>query len=433
MPRHLHVLDAPDDPPPGLSPLVPGRAGQTRFSLDALRERIERQFHDETGHRPDILVELSDADARRTLLREVVDYVLAVEGVRLLPGDKVALLDETYRSLFTFGPLDDLLADETVTEIEIDGPKRLHVRRGAGRLEPVGAAFEDRAHLDAVLGRLLEAGGGARREDVPFLEFGAVLGGRMARVTVAGPPVSVELNVTIRLHPREPFTLATLAAQSMVPARAVDLLRAILAGGHGLLIVGDVGTGKTTLAGALAAELPEGAQIVAVERAAEIALPPSIERHTHTPGDLVAFGDLIRTTVDEAPDWLLIDEVRSEDSAAAWDTLTREPAPHCVWAFRGDPSPDRLRSALTMLIRRNQPGVDQGAIHRALAERLPFIAGLRVIDGAARLALIAEWTLESGENGDLMDLRPLMQWRDGALRVEGPPARSLDLPGEFWT
>ncbi|HML23896.1 MAG TPA: AMP-binding protein, partial [Aggregatilinea sp.] len=222
----LQILAAPDDPPPGLSPLVPGRAGGPRFSLDALRERIERQFYDETAHRPDILIELNEEDQRRLLLREVADYVLAVEGVRLRPGDKAALLDETYRSLFTFGPLDDLLADETITEIEIEGPKRLHARRGVnGRLEPSGAVFEDRTHLNTVLARILAAGGAALSEDVPFLEFGAVLGGRMARVTLAGPPVSVDLSATIRLHPREALRLDALVARGTVSDRAAAVLR----------------------------------------------------------------------------------------------------------------------------------------------------------------------------------------------------------------
>ncbi|WP_162909929.1 ATPase, T2SS/T4P/T4SS family [Aggregatilinea lenta] len=433
MRRPLHINHSPDDPPGGLLPLVPGRAEGPRFSLDALRERIEWQFHDETAHRPDILIELETEDERRTLLREVMDYVLAVEGIRLLPGDKAALLDAAHRSLFTFGPLDDLLADETVTEIEIDGPAQVHVRRGAGRLEPGAVAFDDRAHLDAVLARILAAGGGTRREDVPFLELGAVLGGRMARVTVAGPPVSYEPSVTIRLHPRAPFTLASLVERGTLNDRAADLLRAILAAEHGLLVVGDVATGKTALIGALAAALPDDARVVVVERAAEIALPPAIEWLTPAPGNPEAFGKLFKSALDDGAGWLLADEVRAEDSAAVWHILTQaEAQPPCVWAFRGDPSPDRLRSALTMLIRRDQPAVEQGWIHRALAERLPFVAGLRVIDGAPRLTSIGEWALDDND-GDRLELCPIMTWQDGALRALTPPARWLDLPGDFWT
>ncbi len=57
--------------------------------------------------------------------------------------------------------------------------------------------------------------------------------------------------------------------------------------------------------------------------------------------------------------------------------MRREEAPHYLWVFRGDPQPDRLRSAINMLIRRVQPAIPQADINRALLHHLPFVAALR--------------------------------------------------------
>lgn len=417
---------APDDPP-RLSPVVPGRAGRVRYSLDALRERIERQFYDETAHRADILAELDGPEAQRALVREVMDYVLAVEGVRLAPADRAALLDAAHRHLFTFGPLDDLLADETITEVTIDGPDRIHVRRGAGSLVRVPAAFEDGAHLARVLARLLAAAGAALTPDAPLVEVGATLAGRRARIAAVGPPVSAGISATIRLHPREPLPL-----DALVPPGAADLLRAILAAGHGLLIVGDGGTGKTTLAGALIAALSADARLATVERAAELPLPADAARHVPAPDDPDGLAEAVRAALDESPVWLAIDELRGGDSVAAWEALSHPDAPRALWLLRGDPSPERLRGALLMLLRRANPSVDEAALHRLVADRLPFVAGLRVVEGVPRLTLVAEWALDEADAAAPLTLRPLLAWEDGALASRDRPQRALPLSLDGW-
>jgi len=200
--------------------------------------------------------------------------------------------------------------------------------------------------------------------------------------------------------------------------------------------VGDVGLGKTTLASALIQTLPAGAAIIAAERAAELHLLPGVLRraaNAPTPSGPGGFGSQIQAALDESPDWLIVDEIRGDESAAVWDALTREAAPHYLWVFRGDPHPDRLRSALGMAIRREFHAVEQGAIHRALARHLPFVAAIKRVEGAPRLGQIAEWMLGEGDDPPL-ELRPLLIERGGAWHfTDQRPARPLGLPGDFWT
>ncbi len=438
-----------DESSPEGPKLVPGRGERPSISLAALGERVAAQFRAETEHRADILLELATEASRRALLSEVAEFVLALDAVTLTREQRAAVIDHAYRELFSFGPLDSLLADEAVTAIAVNGPGNIHVQRGMGPLERVDAAFEDRAHLADVLRRVLATQGAVLDEHTPFLEVGAVLVGRAARISVAGPPASPEYSLDIRLHPRQPLALEELAGRlAMIPPQAAVLLRAVMRAGHGLVIVGDGGLGKTTLAGALLRELPaevvEAGGVIAVERAAELALPQGAVRRVPGQGAdddpaSADFGAAVAAALAEAPAWLAVDEVRGDEAAAVWQALIGiEMAPRYLWVFRGDPRPDRLRSALSMVIRRHDQGIGFAALYNAIARRLPFVVALKRVSGAPRLAQIAVWALRESAPGDepdnvSLELVPLL-WEDSGrwLTAERPPAQALDLPPGFW-
>ncbi len=420
---------------PHLSPLLPGRSGRPSMSLEALRERVESQFREETAGRDDILAELDTEESQRALLREVAEYVFAVEAVTPSFAEKQAILDKAYHNLFGFGPLDALLDDEAVTEISIAGPDEVRVRRGGGPLELTAVRFDGLAHLADVLQRALAATGQALSDAVPFVEAGALLRGRPARVSAVGPPISALISATIRLHPSQPFTLDDLAARGeFLPPQGVTLLRAILSGGYGLFIAGEAGTGKTTLAGALARELCAGGVRVAwVERASELSLPAEVRRFTpgvtrteHQPGDLA---DALREALGTAPDWLALDEARTDEAPALWQALNSEKAPHYLWTMRAPTRADRLRSALTLMLHRAEPAVAPEVVSGAILRHLPFVVLLGRAENALRLVMIGEWLAEA----DGLQLRPLLEWcgETWALAPMGA-RRSLALPPDFW-
>ncbi len=419
----------PPDPPsngslPGLSPLIPGRSGRPTYSLEALRERVERQFLEETAGRDDILADLDTEAKQRELLGEIADYICAVESITLDGHTRAALIDGAYRSLFTFGPLEPFLADEAITEIAVDGATTIAVRRGLGRLERVEARFDDPLHLDRVAERILAAGESTPQKSALFVERGVTLRGRPARVTAVAPPLSAALSLQIRLHPREPLTLDALCTRyGALPAEALTLLNGIVQAGHGLLIAGEAGTGKTTLAAALAALIPPGAGLVAVERAAELPLPDTATRQTVAPAQ--PFAEMLLAALDRDPDWLLVDELRGDEGPALWDVLSRPAQTRGIWLARGSAQPERLRSALTMLVRRDHPGLPQLAIDAAWAAHFPFIAALKATPDGARLAYLAETRLVD----ETLRIVPLIEYQGGTWQKSGArPQHTLDLP-----
>lgn len=419
--------EAPDEPNGSFSPLFPGRPGRSSFSLQALAERVQAEFHAETAGRRDILAELDTPDKQRAYLAEVVDYVLAVEYLPLPPRDKADIVEAARRELFAFGPLETWLDDDTITEIVIDGPHALRLRHGAGSLTLVPDVFTDTVHLRAILDRLLATVNLSLDDAPPFIETGVVVGKRRARLSRIGPPVTAHETATLRLHPSQPWTLAALVgSESMLPPAALPLLEAIITGGHGLLIAGESGTGKTTLANALLTHLPDSAQIAVAERAAECTLPPHATRHTPAP-DSGDFAAPLADALDSGPGWLLVDEVRGDEGAAAWDLLSQPDAPPIIWVLRSTHTPERLLAALKGALHPPASDHDPAALRALIAARLPFVVTLRRTHGRLHVDRIAEWE-QSGDDSPLT-LRTLLT----AQGLTSQPSRhALPLPDGFW-
>ena len=401
------------------------RGGGRTYTLNALRERVEAQFDAETAGRDDILFGPDAESTRRALLRECLNYVLATESVFLDRETKAGLFEQAHANLFGFGPVEQYLDDETLTEVAIDGPDRIYARWGFGELERLPVYFDDAAHLHTTVARVLAAArtgrsGAAHLSDWGHcMEVGVMLRGRPARMGLIAPPISPHLQVQLRLHPRAPLTLDDLIAGGVMTGAAAHAITDHIAAGRGLLLIGDAGSGKTTLLGALGPAFTQGgARVVAVQRADELRLPEGVEvRAAIPPADSdpgVDFGAQIEAALAGAvrPDWLLLDEMRDDAARAAWAALCApagaatgegEGAPRCAWVFRAEPDPERVRNALSMLLRRARPAVEQGEINRLLAARLPLVVALALVKGAARVVSVAAFTLGAGGQ---LTLRP---------------------------
>src|SRR5215471_19640751 len=104
--------DGADDEPRAPDRLPQFLAGNRQISLAALRERIETEFIVETASRPDLISQTDEA-ARRELVRDVIDYVLATETISLSRAERLQVLEIVYEDLFHFGPLAPYLTDPT--------------------------------------------------------------------------------------------------------------------------------------------------------------------------------------------------------------------------------------------------------------------------------------------------------------------------------
>ena len=405
--------------------LLSGRLGTRLYSHAALVERIAAAVEAEQGG--SIQRDQRTRKERLHLLRETADYVLAVESVVLTQEALARLIEDCYSHIFGYGPLDALLADPRITTIALDGPDRAAVRYGHGELVAVGPLFDDDAHLREIVGRLVAAAGAELHPETPVLETGLTVNERSVALNVIGPPVTPTLTVDMRLHPVAAQTLETLAAAGFLSADAAHFLAAVSASPHGVIVVGEPESGKTTLLGALANRLPPTQHTAAVERAGELRLPEgSSRRQVAWPvgdGPGMSFGEQIAAAVAASPDVLVLDEVRADAPQTIAPLLTGDDAPRQMWAFRGAPDAKRLQAALGMLARR--AGGNEAAVH-ALYERLPFVASVARIQGRLQLFSIGEW--QPTDASAYPDYVLLYQYRDGeARRTDRQPHRPVAL------
>jgi Flp pilus assembly CpaF family ATPase len=438
--------DYPDPtPPPDWQPrkdadkgrepeLVMGQAGRRLYSLNALAERIAAAFAEEHGADSADLREADTPTKRLKLLLVTVDYVLAVESMALAPAEKAEVVNRAYSHLFGYGPLDKLFLDPRLTTIVLEGADSASARYGHGDLESLGPIFQNADDLRRIIARLLFDAGAELREDQPFIEAGFMAGDRPACLNLVAPPLTFQLTADIRLHGAALPTLDDLVGSGFMNAQARTFLEAIMRSPHGLLIVAETESGKTTLLSVLAQLLPNPDQTVAVERAGELRLPPGMQRLVarwplgEQPG--ISFGEQIGHALERNPACMLLDEVRSDEPLTIAPLLENADAPRLIWSFRGAIFAKRLQSALSMLARRADFGQGEEFV-RALYRRLPFVVTVNRVGGQLRLWSIAEWQFRHAP--DYPTYTTLMQVSEGQLRLtEDRPALPLDLPPDFY-
>jgi hypothetical protein len=298
-------------------------------------------------------------------------------------------------------------------------------------MESVWPLFDDYEQMTRMMARLLRNAGAAMRQDVPYIESGLVIEGRRVSVNLVTPPVAPMVTAVIRLHPRQLPPLADFVESEQAQA----LLAAIARSTHGLVVVGESETGKTTLLSMLAREAAlEPA--VSVERAGELDLPVGVERLTvqwAEEGDDESgrtFGDQIAAALEHSPRVLLLDEVRADEPKSIVPLLTADPAPRLLWTFRGTTSSKRLGAALGTLARMGDPARSEVLV-KALYERLPFVLTVRRRQGRLELHGVAEWQFAPG--AAYPDYVELMVPGWEGIELTGRRARlPLDLPDGFW-
>jgi pilus assembly protein CpaF len=321
-------------------------------------------------------------------VRELVDEAAAV----LSAGRREQIVDLILRDTVGLGPLEELLADDEVEEVMVNGHETVYVER-RGRIERSEVRFESEQALRDAIERILAPVGRRVDELSPMADARLADGSRVNVIipplAVDGPVLSVRRFAAVRPGPDE------LVASGTLTAELRELLAEAVRGRRSLLVSGGTGSGKTTLLNALSAWISPGERVVTIEDAAELRLrQPHVVRLESRPASVegrggVTIRDLLRNALRMRPDRIVIGEVRGPE---ALDLLTALNTGHegALSTVHANSPADALRRVETLAL---MAGV--GLPHEAIREQLA--RGVDLIVHMARGADGRRWVTEVGE------------------------------------
>jgi pilus assembly protein CpaF len=289
------------------------------------------------------------------------------------------------REVLGAGPLDDLLRDDDVTDVLVNGPGEVWIDRGRG-VEPSGLVLRDETTIRSLAVRLAASCGRRLDDASPYADARLPDGTRVHAVL---PPVSPQGTcLSLRVPPRRGFTLDRLVALGALPAAGAELLRQVVAARLAFVVVGGTGSGKTSVLSALLSEVVPGERVVLVEDAAELRPEtPHVVRLEARAANVEGVGAvpldiLVRQALRMRPDRLVVGEVRGREVVDLLAALnTGHSGGACtVHANRAEHVPARFEAMASAA------GLDRAATHAQLAAGLDAVIGLaRGRDGTRRV------------------------------------------------
>jgi len=395
-----------------------------------LKTRIQNKLIDEL----DPTMDVSRQDEVRRTIRDMFENILAEERIVLSRAEKERLFEQIVAEILGLGPLEPFLADPTVTEIMVNGPKNIYVER-FGKIERTTAAFESEEHLMRIIERIIAPLGRRIDESVPYQDARLPDG---SRVNAIIPPLSLIGPVlTIRKFFKIPLTAEKLIELGSITAEAMEFLKACVQAKLNIVVSGGTGTGKTTFLNVLSGFIPNDERIITIENAAELQLqqehvvtlesrPPNIEGRGE-----VTIRDLVINSLRMRPDRIIVGECRGPE---AFDMLQAMNTGHegSMTTIHANSPRDALARMENMIL---MAGMDlpHRAIREQIASALDLIIQLeRLRDGTRKVVSISA---VEGMEGDIITMSEIFKFEIagiengkviGRLRPTGIRPRFMD-------
>ena len=255
-------------------------------------------------------------DTAREKIRGIIDEVVA--NGKLPAGiDPDRLEEDIFNEAMRLGPLEELLADESVTEIMVNGPEKVYIERGR-KLVLSDCQFSDDASVMAVIERIVAPLGRRIDESQPYVDARLADGSRVnaiiAPLALSGPTITIRKFAKKALTPEDFVRFGTWTPDA---AKFMELCVRLR---KNIIVAGGTGSGKTTLLNLLSGYIPENERIVTVEDAAELRLQqPHVVRLEARPPNIegkgaVTIRDLVKNCLRMRPDRIIVGECRGGEA-----------------------------------------------------------------------------------------------------------------------
>ena len=337
----------------------------------------------------------------------------------LLSGlEKQQISDEVLDEVFGLGPLEPLLADNTISDILVNGHKQVYIERN-GLLELTSVTFRDDQHLLRIIDKIVSQVGRRVDESTPMVDARLMDG---SRVNAIIPPLALDGPLmSIRRFAQDKLTAPDLVDRKAMTPGMMELLEAAVKAKLNIIISGGTGSGKTTLLNALSAFINPKERIVTIEDAAELQLKqPHVARLETRPANLEGNGavrqrELLVNSLRMRPDRIVVGEVRGGE---ALDMLQAMNTGHdgSLTTVHAN-SPRDAVSRLEVMVSMAAGNMQLVSIRQQIAAAVNvLVQPMRLSDGSRRVMSITEVT---GMEGDIVTLQDIFVFEKRGLSPEG--------------
>ncbi|MFZ6002391.1 MAG: CpaF family protein [Actinomycetota bacterium] len=383
-----------------------GAKARTTSPWDATKKKVREHVLNEVAPKMQGL----SAEQLAAEVKGALDRILQREDVEVTPLERRRFVQEMMSDTLGYGPLDPLLADDSITEVMCNAHDDIWVER-EGRVEHTDLSFSDDTQYRAVIDKIVSAVGRRVDEASPMVDARLPDG---SRVNAIIPPLALHGAVlTIRKFSKDPYTAKDLIAFGTWTVDLVTVMEACVRGKLNVLVSGGTGTGKTTNLNVLSAFIPDGERVITIEDSAELQLqqPHVINLETRPISaegtGQVTIRDLVKNALRMRPDRIIVGECRA---AEALDMLQAMNTGHegSMTTVHANTPRDAISRLETMVL---MAGFDLPvrAIREQIAAAIDLILQVsRMPDGRRVITAVTE---VQGLEGDTILLQDIFKYR----------------------
>lgn len=341
-------------------------------------------------------------------LRNIIDRIIEnnVDYKYMPIYDRCKLHKDIYDSIRGLGVIEELIKDEDITEIMVNGIDSIYIEK-QGHIEKLEERFPSESRLNDVIQQIVGKNNKRVNETNPIVDTRLEDG---SRVNVVLSPVAIDgAVITIRKFPKEKITMDQLIRWQSITGDAAEFLRKLVVAGYNIFISGGTGSGKTTFLNVLSNFIPGDERVITIEDSAELQLNTvgnivrMEARQANSEGNNeITIRDLIKTSLRMRPDRIIVGEVRGKE---ALDMLQAMNTGHDGSMSTGHAnSPEDMLSRLeTMVLTGIEMPLD--AIRSQIASGIDIIVHLGRLRDKSRKVLEIDEVI--GYVDGRIELRPL--------------------------
>jgi len=329
-------------------------------------------------------------------------------------GARLILSREILAEALGLGPLDELMADEKVSEVMVNGPDEVFVERG-GKIEKTPHRFTGEEQLRTIIERIVVGVGRRIDENSPMVDARLEDG---SRVNAVIPPLALDGSIlTIRKFASNPLGIDDLVHFGSLTAQMAEFLRICVQSRKNILISGGTGSGKTTLLNILSGFIPDDERIITIEDSAELQLPQEhVARLETRPVNVegkgeVSIRDLVRNSLRMRPDRIVVGECRGGEALDMLQAMNTGHDGSLTTVHANNPR-DALGRLETMSMMAGLELPSKAIRDQIVAAVDVIVQQSRLRDGSRRVMAISELT---GMEGSVFTMQDIFMFRQTGM------------------